>query len=279
MGRKLSRRKFIKRTLIYSAGAVMAYPPLIERFAVDVNEYNIYVPNLPAEFEGYKVLHFTDLHYGFLNPIYLVRQVIKVANSVKADVIVCTGDYVKKKHTSREVKKVWLELNKLKAKDGVYFVLGNHDHWADTDESLKQLEASGGSVRHKAVPVERNGKKIWFAGAGDIWEDEPGMDKALEGVPESDCRIMLSHNPDSADGGFKQRIDLMLCGHTHGGQVDIPFFGPPALPVKNKRYKSGFIKGENCNLFISRGIGWSGPPVRFNCPPELALLKLTGEER
>jgi predicted MPP superfamily phosphohydrolase len=274
----LSRRKFIKKSLIYGAGAMAAYPPLIERFAVDINEYNIFVPNLPAEFEGYRVLHFTDLHYGFLNPLYLVRRVIKVANLVKADVIACTGDYVKKKHTTSEIKKVWRELIKLEAKDGVYFVLGNHDHWADTGESLKQLEASGRSLRHKAVSVERNGKRIWFAGAGDLWEDELGFDKALAGVPEGDCRIMLSHNPDSADTDFKERIDLMLSGHTHGGQVDIPFLGPPALPVKNKKYKSGFVKGGNCNLFISRGIGWSGPPVRFNCPPELALLKLMGAE-
>ncbi|NQU39869.1 MAG: hypothetical protein HQ523_07955 [Lentisphaerae bacterium] len=94
-------------------------------------------------------------------------------------------------------------------------------------------------------------------------------------MPESDCRIVLAHNPDTADTSFSSRVDLMLSGHTHGGQVRIPFIGPPVLPVRNKNYSSGLKSSlRGATVFISRGIGWAILPVRFNCFPEIAVLEL-----
>ncbi len=112
-------------------------------------------------------------------------------------------------------------------------------------------------------------------------EDELGIDDAFRHVPDSDCKILLSHNPDSADTDYKSRIDLMISGHTHGGQVIIPFVGAPILPVKNKLYSSGHIRNEGTNLYISRGLGWAMIPVRFNCLPEISVLRLVrdGTER
>ena len=255
-------------------GFMATYPVLFERYGLKINEYDIPIPGLPPEFEGYKILHFTDLHYGFLNPRLIVKSIVNMANSAGADVIACTGDYVKKRNTKEELRVIWPELMRLKARDGVYITLGNHDHWADHTEVLKLLEESGRSLRHKAVKIERNGKRIWFAGTGDLWEDKVGLDEALAGIPGDDCRIVLAHNPDTADINFSGRVDLMLSGHTHGGQVVLPLVGAPILPVKNKEYSQGLVKGKNCNVFISRGIGASSIPVRFNCAPELALLKL-----
>ena len=85
---------------------------------------------------------------------------------------------------------------------------------------------------------------------------------------------MLSHNPDSVDTGFKTPVSLVLSGHTHGGQIVLPFFGAPVLPVQNKKYSSGLIVTKKTKLFISRGLGWTIYPVRFNCYPEIALLQL-----
>ena len=94
-------------------------------------------------------------------------------------------------------------------------------------------------------------------------------------LSERDCRIVLAHNPDSADTDFEGRIDLMLSGHTHGGQIRIPFYGPPVLPVSNKTYSSGLkISTKQHPVFISRGIGWAIYPVRFNCFPEIPVLEL-----
>jgi len=116
---------------------------------------------------------------------------------------------------------------------------------------------------------------IWIGGCGDYMEDRIGLDQAFRNVPARNCKIVLAHNPDTADTFFKTRVDLMICGHTHGGQVNIPLWGPPILPVHNKAYSSGFIVTPKTRLFISKGLGWAVLPMRFNCLPEIAILKLT----
>jgi len=203
-----------------------------------------------------------------------LEKIIDKANAIKPDVIVCTGDYVNAKKSQKEINQVWPILKRLSAKEGVYSVLGNHDHWADGELSLEWLEKSGQSVRHASRAIVRGKDQIVIGGSGDLWEDELGIDQAFQSGSEGDFRILLSHNPDAADKYFKTPIDLMLCGHTHGGQVSIPFVGPPALPVQNKKYLCGLIRTEKTTLFISRGIGWSMLPVRFNCLPEIAVLNL-----
>jgi predicted MPP superfamily phosphohydrolase len=107
-----------------------------------------------------------------------------------------------------------------------------------------------------------------------MWEDQLKIDQAFAGTKENDCRILLSHNPDSVDTPFKTPLALVMSGHTHGGQVRLPFYGPPVLPVENKHYSSGLIDTPKTKLFISRGIGWAIYPVRFNCYPEIAVLEL-----
>ena len=168
----------------------------------------------------------------------------------------------------------WPLLLELSAPSGVFNVLGNHDHWADAARSLFWLDRSGQSVRHRARPVERGGARLWIAGAGDYWEDDCGIDRALQDVPAGDCRLVLAHNPDTADLGWRSRVDLMISGHTHGGQVRLPLVGAPVLPVRNRRYSSGLVRTERTRVFISRGIGWAILPVRINCPPEIAVLEL-----
>ena len=101
------------------------------------------------------------------------------------------------------------------------------------------------------------------------------LDQVLKDVPDDACRIILAHNPDTADTEYTTRVDLMISGHTHGGQIKIPFVGTPILPVKNKAYSSGFIRSQKTGVFISRGIGWAAVPLRFNCFPEIAILSLS----
>ena len=269
---------FIKRAIIGGGGWLAAsYPFLIEPYLIQVNHYEIPVPNLPKAFTGYKILQLTDLHLGLLVPEILIRNVVRKANNLAKDLIVCTGDYINQRNKTDQIDRVWPLLSNLSAKDGVFSVLGNHDHWADTKRSLYWLKKSGQDIRHKAHPIDKNGARIWIGGAGDYWEDDIGIDQAFQGVPQKACKIVLAHNPDTADTLFETRIDLMICGHTHGGQVRIPLLGTPVLPVVNKRYTSGFIKTPKLNLFISRGIGWAIVPVRFNCRPEISILELTPE--
>lgn len=256
-------------------GLLASYPFCIERYLVQTNIYRISVPNLPKVFTGFRIVQLTDLHYGFLVPLGLIQHVVDRANGLKADLIVCTGDYVHEKNSIHQIDQVWPVLSKLNAPSGVYSVLGNHDHWADTARSDYWLKRTQQDLRHKAVRIEREGQNIWLAGAGDLYEDHKNLDDVLYKIPDPDCRIILAHNPDSADTLFSKRIDLMISGHTHGGQVDIPFIGTPILPVQNKNYSSGLkISPRGCKVFISKGIGWAICPVRFNCYPEIAVLEL-----
>ncbi len=250
-----------------------------ERYQVQVNRYLIPVPNLPPQFHGFTIVHLTDLHYGMVSQSF-VRNVVNKANSLKRDVIVCTGDFVHRRNTDREINGVWPVLSELQAPLGVYSVLGNHDHWAGADRSFYWLQRTGQNLRHKTRSFTREGKRLWIAGGGDLWEDHRSFDHILRNVPREDCRIVLAHNPDSADTAFSERIDLIISGHTHGGQVYIPLYGtPPFLPVHNLNYNFGLkTSKKGLPLFISKGVGWGAFPVRFNCPPEIAVLELVNSK-
>jgi predicted MPP superfamily phosphohydrolase len=251
------------------------YTVMVERYLIVVRRYRIPVPRLPPAFDGYTLVHLTDLHYGALVPLGVIRWVADRANKLAQDAIVCTGDYVHERDATGQIDAVWPVLSELSAPDGVHSILGNHDHWADTDRSLDWLEASGQNLRHRALPIERDGQRLWLAGAGDLWEDHLGLDALLAGVPPDECRVVLAHNPDTADGAYSTPVDLFLSGHTHGGQVRLPGGHAPVLPVANKAYDSGLVYSpRGTPVFISRGIGWAIYPVRFNCLPEIAVLEL-----
>jgi uncharacterized protein len=278
---KISRRRFLK-LLGYAGilGLASSYPVLIERYIVLVNTYQIPVPNLPPAFNGFRIVHLTDFHYGFLVQQSFIQSIIDRTNRIGRDVIVCTGDFVHKKQTTHEIDSVWPLLSKLNARHGVYSVLGNHDHWADAERSRYWLNQAGQDLHHKTVQITRNGERLWIAGAGDFIEDHKSLDDLLDPIPKSDCRIVLAHNPDTADSEYSSRTDLIISGHTHGGQVNIPFIGAPILPVKNKNYSSGLkYSPRGSGVFISRGIGWAILPVRFNCLPEIAVLELVAVDK
>jgi len=271
----MNRRTFLKFAVVGGAVALAgSYTILIERTFVLVNRYRIPIANLPPAFHGFTLAQLTDLHLGFLVSESFVEGIVHRTNALRTDVIVCTGDYVHERNTIEEIEKVWPILSKLAAKDGVYSVLGNHDHWADSERSLYWLERTGQNIRHRCKPVYRDKDRIFIGGAGDYWEDELEIDKAFSCSDENECRVLLAHNPDSVDTEFKTSLSLVLSGHTHGGQVVVPFVGAPVLPVKNKDYSSGLIRTPRTQLFISRGIGWTIYPVRFNCYPEIAVLEL-----
>lgn len=273
----MNRREFLKVSALTAGLTIVPLfaEPFAERYLVQVNRYRIPVPNLPPQFNGFTIVHLTDLHYGLVSKSF-VRNVVNKANSLKRDVIVCTGDFVHHRNSDREINGVWPVLSELQAPLGVYSVLGNHDHWASADRSFYWLQRTGQNLRHEVRSFKREGKRLWIAGSGDLWEDHRSFDHILRNVPREDCRIVLAHNPDSADTGFSERIDLIICGHTHGGQVYIPFYGtPPFLPVRNMNYNFGLkTSKKGLPVFISKGVGWGAFPVRFNCPPEIAVLEL-----
>lgn len=254
---------------------VLLYGIFIERYLVRFPRYTIPVPNLPQAFEGTTIVHISDVHLSPLVPRWFLARLFRKVEALDKDIIVCTGDYVLGREVPGRVDAVWSLLRELDAPLGVYSVLGNCDHWADDRRSRKQLSDSGQDVRGRAVVIEKDGEALWIAGAGDLQEDHIPLDEVLRTIPSEACRIVLAHNPDTADTEFTERIDLMIAGHTHGGQVELPFIGIPMLPVENKTYSYGLKRSPKDQLvFISKGIGWGIFPGRLNSFPEIPILEL-----
>jgi predicted MPP superfamily phosphohydrolase len=276
----MTRRDFLRFTSLPAGLALVGvYPVFIERYIVLVNKYRIVIPRLPKSFDGFTIVHLTDFHYGPLVPYGFIEKVVQRANRIPRDMTLCTGDYIHQRNSDHQIEKIWPLISTLRAPYGVFSVLGNHDHWGDTDRSIYWLKKARQDLRHKVIPITRNGEKLWLVGAGDLWEDHTDIETLMATIPENECRIVLAHNPDSADTVFKSKVDLFLSGHTHGGQVNIPFIGTPVLPVKNKNYSFGLkLSPTGSQVFISRGIGWAIYPVRFNCFPEIAVITLSAEK-
>ena len=276
IGSTLSRRRMLSSLARLGGLALLAgYPVFIERTWLRVTTLRFPIPNLPASFRGYRIVHLTDIHHGFLVSLDFVRSVVEKANALEGDVIVCTGDYVQKRRCHNGLDRVWPVLSELTAPDGVYAVLGNHDHWADTERSLYWLNRSGQGLRRKVHRLGRGSDGLWLVGAGDLWEDHLPLDHLLGHLPTDECRIVLAHNPDTADTRYTERVDAFIAGHTHGGQVCIPGLGSPFAPIRNATYAWGLRRSpRGVPVFISRGIGWSVVPLRINCPPEIVVLEL-----
>jgi predicted MPP superfamily phosphohydrolase len=272
----MNRRSFIKFAAASAGGAVIAgtLPMLAEPDSVRVNRYRLSVPRLPDAFEGFTIVHLTDLHYGFYIHLKLLRDIVELVNSIPHHITVCTGDYVS--HRVSEVDAIWPVLYGLRAPEGVFSILGNHDYERCAARSVHWLKRSGQDLNYSIRKLERRGEALWLAGAGDFWWDHRSIDALLDPIPPEACSILLAHNPDSVDTFNRRSADLVIAGHTHGGQINLPYIGSPVVSVNNKNYTSGLCRSRRgLPVFISRGIGLTRVPLRVNCPPEIAVLELT----
>ncbi len=274
--KRRSRRKFLGYAGALTLGGGFAgYAGGYERLQCQFNHYRIAVPRLPKPFQGLRVLHVSDIHYGFFFDRSRLKEMIARISEVPKDVIVATGDFVAELRAPEQVKEFWSIFRELEAPGGVFSVLGNHDHWNFEETALECLAESGQDLYGKVSRIEREGERLWLAGARDFQTQPQRVDPLLEEIPPKECRVVLAHNPDSADTVSSRRVDLFLCGHTHGGQVRLPGLGAVVLPVRNRSYVSGKVRSQRGDrVFISRGIGCTGLPIRFLAPPEIPILEL-----
>jgi predicted MPP superfamily phosphohydrolase len=275
-GGELDRRKLFKRLGLGAVGmfgAGAAYPLLEARWC-GLSRRVVTLPKLPDRFRGMTVAFLADLHHGPFVPLSYIRHVVDLTRSLKPDLIVLGGDYVSE--DARYIAPVCAELGRLDAPLGRFAVLGNHDHWESTSESRARLDRAGFElVDNRGAWLRRGPDRLRICGVGDLWTDDQDLAAALGDADESDAVILLSHNPDFAEAVDDPRVGLMLSGHTHGGQVVIPGFGAPFAPTRyGAKYLGGLAQGPSCPVFVSRGVGTSGPPVRFLCRPEVVLLTL-----
>jgi predicted MPP superfamily phosphohydrolase len=289
----ISRRKFLKRLLWSSAlvgtGGVF-YSASIEPRCVHIRRIRIPVQRLPSALDGLTIAHLTDLHCSRVISAEFLAKCIVMANDLSPDIMVFTGDYLTHDDHSGPLGKLLLGerlppaelatqcaecLSRARAKYGVFASLGNHDHWFDADAVTKIIESVGIPVlRNASQTVRINGKPLAIVGLGDLWTEGVDMTQAFRNV-DSAFSIVLMHNPDSFEHWPREGSQLILAGHTHGGQVNIPFFGPPIVPSRyGQKYAHGlFVRGQT-HMYVNSGVGMIPPAVRFNCPPEIALFHL-----
>jgi predicted MPP superfamily phosphohydrolase len=292
MKKKLSitRRGFI-RLCILGLLTLVGAKGFINTRNLEFVMLKVGLKHLPFAFDELRVGQITDIHAGPLVPQKLIKEGVDIIMANRPDMIVLTGDFV-----SGATKFLWTsyggfkqrhydycmeELGRLNAPLGVFAVLGNHDFWSGQEVALKiacGLEDIGVQVlRNKTIPIERKGQFLYLIGVDDYWEGSYNLLRALKNVPEDACRILLSHNPDVNEDieNLNERIDFIISGHTHGGQVVLPFLGALYIPSPfGQKYLAGLVRDKERQTYISRGLGLFFVPIRINCPPEVSLLTL-----
>jgi predicted MPP superfamily phosphohydrolase len=287
--RALTRRRLLlhsTRAATTAASSLAAYSFFAEPRWFEITHHKIPIKNLSPGLNGLRIVQLTDIHHSQWMSINWVRQIVDAANNLSPDLVALTGDYVYR--GIEYVAPVARELARLKPKIGTLAVLGNHD-WSDGGGELtKRLFTSENiplidNTRRYITPNRRLAASarqgLCIAGVGDLWEDKCLYDDALANVPGGMPRILLSHNPDVAEHpAFLEsghRVDLMLSGHTHGGQISIPGLGAPVTnSAYGQKYVKGLVQGPNCPVFISKGLGMTVMPIRLGVRPEIAVIEL-----
>jgi uncharacterized protein len=242
-------------------------------YDIEVTKHEVFVDHLPESFDGYRIAFLTDTHVaGFVRRDFY-RTIVARTLQFEPDLILFGGDFV---HWERHIPLMADVLfSELRAKDGIYAVLGNHDYWANGDGVIAALTSRGVKIIHnRSVYLPRGKDRIALVGIDELYRGRPDIDAAFALLEPKVPRIGLSHHPDVVDLLGGRHLDLLLCGHTHGGQIRFPFFGSVVVPSRHEgRYASGFHRTDDVLLYVSRGIG-AIPPLRILCKPEIATFVL-----
>ncbi|MBW2316183.1 MAG: metallophosphoesterase [Deltaproteobacteria bacterium] len=253
-----------------------------EPAALRVVEHEVEVDDWPHACDGLRVATLSDLHVGSpFNGLGKLERIVSDTLAAEPDMVLLLGDYVIRgvlggSYVTPEA--IADELDRLVAPMGVYAVLGNHDWWDDPERISRALEASGiSTLEDVAVPRSRGDCKFWLAGVSDLWEAPHDVERALSRVPEGATILAFTHNPDIFPE-IPERVALTLAGHTHSGQVALPWLGRPIVPsAHGERFAIGHVREGGRDLFVTSGLGTNILPVRFRVPPEISLVTIRSQ--
>ena len=281
----MTRRQFLGRFAFASllSGSVGTAYALHEAKACQVERLSVALPNLPAAFDGTTVAFVVDTHHGPGVPLSYLEEVVAMTNALRPDIVALGGDYVQRSRYLQPrgghrhfIAPGIAVLGGLRAPLGRFAVLGNHDRKESTMLTRRALAENGLiELTNRGVRLERGGSHLRLCGVDDWATGQPNLQRALGDARTNDACILLSHNPDFVEEIRHPQVDLVLSGHTHGGQVVLPIFGPPFTASRyGRKYLHGLVQGPMARVYVSRGVGTIGPPIRLGAPPEVTLITL-----
>jgi uncharacterized protein len=278
---------FTRRTFILGAGTTAAglalYSGEVARHEIDIVHRPIAIANLPAPLSGYRIVQLSDIHLDEYTEPFFLERIVRQINALAPDLVLLTGDFITHgsltfatgRHAIHRCAEVLTGLTSPLR----YACLGNHDVAYDGPAVIAALNAQGTPVLvNEFIPIERNGAHFWLCGLDDPATSHPDLDLAIPAKPDAPV-ILMAHEPDYADAVIAHPrgplVDLMLSGHSHGGQIRLPFVGPLVLPPWGEKYPEGYYRFDRMQLYVNRGIGTVGLPFRLNCPPEITVITLS----
>jgi predicted MPP superfamily phosphohydrolase len=269
----LDRRGFLASGLMVLGSSVIGIGQAVVK--PRIYDVEIPLPNLPPEFDGFKIVQITDLHVGPTIGRKYTETVVEMANALDADLVALTGDFV-----DGSVSQIGDDLKpiaNLKSKHGLFFVTGNHEYYWGVDEWLNEFRKFGARILlNEHAVINQDGKELVIAGVTDysagsmIPSHKSDPAKSLKGAPQDAIKILLAHQPANYKQASAAGYDLQLSGHTHGGQ----FFPWSLIVAMSHRYYKGLNQHEKMWIYVSRGTGYWGPPLRFAVPSEISLIRL-----
>src|ERR1051325_8857384 len=290
----LTRRAFLSTSILGLTGVALASCTngIVERNDIEITQRTFEIPNLPTAWEGKKVTFLSDIHSGPFMDVDDLKRVVKITNDLKSDVVLIPGDFVTS-HIN-EMPPLLEAISELHAPLGVYACTGNHDYYAGVDSVSRGIEDSPIELlRNSNVKIEADGQPLYLLGVDD--DDAAGVEKYVEGktahhieaaykgIPNNAATILMCHKPYHFEAFARTNVGLMLSGHTHGGQIVLGRFGGTTLTFCSlaSKYVDGIYLPQESKsqtqMYVSRGIGVVGLPIRINCPAEITQITLAAK--
>ncbi|MCU9612274.1 metallophosphoesterase [Caldibacillus lycopersici] len=287
--KKISRRSFLRKAGKFTIGTAITgffshyYIKNIEPKWIETTRFTISHPLIPQSFHNKKIVQFSDTHLGFHFDLSQFKQVINKISKETPDIIIFSGDLVDNLLTFQEIEETIAILSTLSAPYGKFAVYGNHDHggWGSEKYQYMMKSSNFSLLQNEAISIKMNNEEeIILAGIDDAMLGKPDLEKTFRNLPANRFTLCISHAPDIANEVSKYPIQFQISGHTHGGQVQIPFIGPLITPPYGKNYFEGFYYiTEDFTLYVNRGLGTTRLPYRFLSRPEITFFTLQSEKQ
>ena len=249
----------------------------VSRYAIDeanslsLERVTVELRRLPKKLDGFKIIHISDTHHSPFTSLQHIERTVKIANRLKPDMFVLTGDYVS--HEKKYIAPVAEVLGRLRSEFGTHACLGNHDHWTNPELVTQRFREAGINMMvNEGFRLEARDASVWLAGVDDHMVGKTDLPAALRGSYPDETKLLLAHNPVIFRQAVRYGVDLTFSGHTHGGQVKVR--DPQKRILPQRKLSSGLHRRKDSQIYITRGIGTVVLPIRYQCPPEISLIEL-----